>query len=687
MSGPPPGYNPGESMFQGGSSATIHPVMGGGGALPAGFEQQSLLQGGEGATIHPVQGGGASASSPLLREEGILEVPADGTLPAGFDELLQSSKAGLVDLAKNYILKQRDGLWRRYNPKEPTSVERPRILTTENCATPSTGRLDDARGEAGFDRLAVILPKATEEILLFPPVQSSRRRFYACLEYLKEDGLIDSNGDMKGPAAKAAEVGGAKKVIVFAPPFFKLEANNIPGYLESNRKLLAHFLKLKAQYPHMHILAQSTAMNKMIGNCIASGASSMPLLHMLEPTYVIYPFVRMREETNALDPVAEKVKVPVGGIIFSAAAENEATLPASNLPSKLAAPSTYIQKGERTAVAYLPNPKVDDAELNKLYKSMKVRFYGEGATTMNPERVQRYIVQASPAAAAKEAEGAKKDVFEAAGEDELALDDMTYTRVPLDGRVFSFRAPGAPGVMDDWKAMRFTSDEAEFLNQLQFRPSLLLEIYKGEDMGPSPPERLASFLQNMAIGRCFTDERLLTASECQDSRDFVNRVYNYYLMHDERVEELKEAEAEARKRSARLRMQTAEERMRDAEAAERAARKDAEAQLAQIRKNAEFVGVEVERPTEDYLKNPMAEGKIKNLVARGDTVMEPNENTADKDQYNMQVIVFERKTGAYWIGTVDFRIQEGEDSSKQAKETLDALNKAYPAYYVMQDFN
>jgi hypothetical protein len=54
---PPPGYNPGESMLQGGNTAQILPVQGGGGA--AAPENVSLLQGGETAVLHPVQGGGA----------------------------------------------------------------------------------------------------------------------------------------------------------------------------------------------------------------------------------------------------------------------------------------------------------------------------------------------------------------------------------------------------------------------------------------------------------------------------------------------------------------------------------------------------------------------------------------------------------------------------------------------------
>jgi hypothetical protein len=303
--------------------------------------------------------------------------------------------------------------------------------------------------------------------------------------------------------------------------------------------------------------------------------------------------------------------------------------------------------------------------------------------------VRRYIVQASPAQLAQDASGVKADMFRGASEDELELDDVMYTRVPLDGRIYSFRIPGpsAPGVLEDWRALRFTGDEADFLNQLQLTPSLLEEIFKGDTSGVGPTAKLASFMQTMAHGRCFTDERLLTASECQEARDFVNRVYNYYLMHDERLEELREEEEAAKKRAARFRLQTAEGRMRDAEAAEREARFDAERALERVRQNAKLSGIDIERPTEDYSKNPIAEGKIRNHVARGDTVMEPSESLRTKGEFSMQVIVFKRETGEYWIGTVDYRVAEGEDPADKAKQLLDALNKEYPGYYVMQDFN
>ena len=53
MNAQPPGYNPGESLLQGGN-ASIQPVMGGGGH---GDPEQSLLSGGNSANIIPLKGG------------------------------------------------------------------------------------------------------------------------------------------------------------------------------------------------------------------------------------------------------------------------------------------------------------------------------------------------------------------------------------------------------------------------------------------------------------------------------------------------------------------------------------------------------------------------------------------------------------------------------------------------------
>ena len=63
MSVPPPGYNPSDSLLQGGS-ASITPLMGGGGYIE-GTPDVSLLQGGN-ATITPLMGGGVQHGNPQV---------------------------------------------------------------------------------------------------------------------------------------------------------------------------------------------------------------------------------------------------------------------------------------------------------------------------------------------------------------------------------------------------------------------------------------------------------------------------------------------------------------------------------------------------------------------------------------------------------------------------------------------
>jgi hypothetical protein len=462
---------------------------------------------------------------------------------------------------------------------------------------------------------------------------------------------------------------------------------------------MAHFLKLKAQYPHMHILTQSTQMNKMNGNCVgAREASSNPLLNMLEPTYVLYPFVRLQEVDDPTDLLGiSKKKEPRGGIIFSAASANEVTLPASNLPSRVASPSVYIQKGGRSAVAYLPNTKKEDADINRMYAPIRCRFYGEGKMVLLPTEVQRFFVQPSPAEVAQAATGGDTTLFQATPEQYLTLDNVTYTRVPLDGRVYAFRAPGAGGVMEDWKGGRFTDDEAKFLNQLQLRTNTLEKIFPEEETQMKPMERVAEFLRVMVMGRCFTDERLLTATECQNSRDFVNRVYTYYLMHNETMEELKDAEEEVRKRSARLRLETAEERMQAAQRAERQRAAELDAELQKIRDNAKEIGVDLVRESSDFLKNPVGpDGPVREATKVG-LMRPPNQVTGDKNKHTLQVIVFKRKASTdektghsyidYWTGNIEFTVGEGEDLMIRTQQELEKLNRDYPGYYFVQDFD
>jgi hypothetical protein len=98
MSGQPPGYNPGESLLQGGNTSIV--PMQGGGSDP----EQSLLQGGNSANIIPLKGGRRSmkkrAKSSNTTPKQRIEYPTVATIvfslpPEVSKELGKKKKGGL----------------------------------------------------------------------------------------------------------------------------------------------------------------------------------------------------------------------------------------------------------------------------------------------------------------------------------------------------------------------------------------------------------------------------------------------------------------------------------------------------------------------------------------------------------------------------------------------------------------
>ena len=530
MSGPPPGYDPGQSVLQGGT-ATIHPVMGGGGGagLPAGFEHQSLLQGGEAAPIHAVSGGGgghggghggggSSRPTPIR----ILYEDLSGivTLSDSFKKELELAYNKYDDLARKYTITQRNGLWKRRKCSDKgCDISIPKHVTVGSCNT--TGTLDDTAGEVGFDRLAILLPFATSEILVFSPVRGNRANFEKCVEYIMRKKVLES----------------LDKVVLFAPPFFALNVDTAGKDIDYNRQLFCRFLELKELHPNMHILTQRTITNRVIGECMSDKDDNYPIATLLEATYVLYPYKRVFSE-KGVEPDVE-----VGGIIFSAAAANEVSIPESTDEGKGVSPTKYVKdtKGELSASVAFP-PKTDESGV-KIYDTVDpktYRYYGGGATVLEENKVQRFLLRA-PVDRGLDfiADDASTDIF-IESQTELHVKDVPIVRVPLGARTYFFRSPGE-AVMGNWKNGRFTSSEADFLNDLNLRKSMLAKIFEGE---PNPYEILANFLKNAVNGRCFTDERMLTWSECQASREFVSRVFQYFMLNDARIATLDEEERE-----------------------------------------------------------------------------------------------------------------------------------------------
>ena len=65
-------------------------------------------------------------------------------------------------------------------------------------------------------------------------------------------------------------------------------------------------------------------------------------------------------------------------------------------------------------------------------------------------------------------------------------------------------------------------------------------------------EEVAKFLKNIGLSKCFSDETIMTRRECQDSRSFIKKVMEYYAVNDITDESIQAAEASAFKAQAEM---------------------------------------------------------------------------------------------------------------------------------------
>lgn len=401
--------------------------------------------------------------------------------------MLPNLTSNLKKLIKSYTEKQLR-LWKRHaaNGKQE-SAAKPMRQDTCSASIRDSGVLDNVRGEGGFDRLAVFLPKSVKTIVVLPAIYgmpSAYAELIASMEKYIDDSAC---------------------AILFSPPFY--------GLLPTDRNLFANFLTDKARFKaKMYVLAHSTTQSLLTGCLLDPEYLQRPstsyVYSLLEPTYVIYPYE--------------------GGLVFSGAAEDEAALPVSS--SK--AVSSVSETSQKGSIAFPPSLYKEDNVDFKVY-----RLVG------NTDAI---VLECGKSAAAAEQTGGgrgrgrgrrNQDKFLPTPDADLVMEGVIYGHLSVGLDTFVIREPSGAGarVYDDWLQMRYTSDEADFLNELSLRPSILESIWPNGDW----KAHVADFLKNIVISECFTDLTLLTDNECQVSRDFMDKAMKYFLLHDERIMHIK----------------------------------------------------------------------------------------------------------------------------------------------------
>jgi hypothetical protein len=133
-----------------------------------------------------------------------------------------------------------------------------------------------------------------------------------------------------------------------------------------------------------------------------------------------------------------------------------------------------------------------------------------------------------------------EDRFQAAVD--AVTKDILVFQVPLGAELYGIRIPSVllqdtgNSVIANWHEGKYTQGEADFLHALNLRPSMMPEIFP--DVTKPWEHHVADFLKSVSVSQCFKEETLLTSRECQTARHFVNAVYNYFMLNDDRIRSL-----------------------------------------------------------------------------------------------------------------------------------------------------
>jgi hypothetical protein len=361
----------------------------------------------------------------------------------------------------------------------------------------------------------------------------------------------------------------------------------------------------------------------------------------------------------------------------------------------------YFHDGGRGPIAIQPAVNQQGPRLNIPFPGKTFRYYGDGKLSFDPEYYNNYLVWD----------------FETPREDPGTADDIgQIIVVPLVDKKFRIRQP-VPTVIKNWEAAQFTEDEQEFLGTLNLNLDLLKDVFEadagimGEDPDDYSKKKLAEFMAAMATSKCFTDTALMTYRECEVPRKFMEKVYNYYLLHDDRVSGLSEEALEEQRQQLQLRAATAEEKaiyaQQSAESAIAAARRTLDQYKKAADKRLAAVGAEAEpapggnpfeagavtgkgdqaagdaKPSDSGPSGSMGGGGRRRFVQSGGMDIALGANPIIYDYLNERL--FARKflyvnkiTGEYREGFAEVEADSPEESRALLNQKMAELRREYP---------
>jgi len=540
----------------------------------------------------------------------------------------QDMKFKLPGLIKKYKTHIKTKPWHRTDLVNAAWKE-VALSKNDRCSV-SKLKLNDTKGINDSDRIAYYLNVTTKNIIVFEPVSGNIDTFLRCKKYADECGLKD-------------------KTIIFSPPFFNYGRKDLPN-------LFAHFLDFKMQTPgNVFILTEHTAANKLVG-CILTEGTNEALLNMFEPSYIILPTMCKIDNKE------------YSGIVFSASATGESPVP--DVKSKrYASMSSFLSMEDHGDLLAFPcDTTKTDERLSTLF-NIKTYIGNKPSTKLytfdsdnTPEMLNYTMFQPSVDAIT----------------DGILLKEISgkLIRKPLSLEVQS------DPVKKDWLSGKFIQDEADYLNSLNIRPDMLRSIF-----GDGWLADLANFLDNMVGSDCFSDISITTEAKCSTSANFVEKIFEYFMLHDDRIAALEEEEGMFAKQAAANMVKKA---AGDAAFAARGLDQENDKLKAELRtlEEREAIMKTASITTDALLKNPFKDG----------TLLNHRKVSGLNDDWNREVVrnVSDIMAGnSKWLRTVlliragddevslaDLYVEAADDieANNKARTKIIELNSTYPAW-------
>ena len=383
-----------------------------------------------------------------------------------------------------------------------------------------------------FSKVLHILPIDTAEIVVIPPINGDFSKFSNIYETLILQRIIEEKGI--DPVYKNSPTLTVKygTVIVFSSPFY---GQTTPV----NKSLLLAFLRMKANSPSQVFVlcdptiegyAQSVQLNRVY-------TSSPILLTMLEPSYVIYPHKRVGVNgifiTHSRDP---GLPPPTDPKLYTNLAEYLASIykqKTATIIYKTAEGESQIKDYSEILSDTDKEPKIEGGVLEV------------GAKSQDPAKIIKFKLKEPVTFSGK-----KTLLFIRSLEANDDPREVKQRTIELNGNYYDIRIadPYHNNVFDNWLHTLYTEDEANLLNEMNLRPYLLPRIFTETTW----VEEVASFLKNIGLSNCFTDESIMTRRECQKSRDFIRTVMEYYALNGITDEKLEDVEDQAKEEQTKI---------------------------------------------------------------------------------------------------------------------------------------